>query len=117
VNPKPAWKLRVSTQSFILIIAVCVSLLVPAILQYRIVRQKRLRAKAVERESRLVMVRNEAESRRIWLEQQTSKVNDANRVHQLYHEINGLMRASERLQQWGSSTAIPPAQDGRVRQD
>jgi hypothetical protein len=100
MNFRTAWKLRLSSQSSILVIAGCMLLCVPAILQYRSVQERRLEALAAQQQARREAIRKEAESRRVWLLQQTSKVKDPGRIDQLYREISDLMHMSDRVQSW-----------------
>jgi len=90
-----------------LILAVGSSIVVLVIVLWRfqLDYQARQRAKASEREARLVALRTEAEARRTRVEQQAAKVKSVDRVGQLYREINKLSQLGERVE---TSLQLPP---------
>jgi hypothetical protein len=65
---------------------------------YKLDCEARQQAQAAQREARLAALRAEAEAQRIQAERQIAKVKSAERVGQLYREIESLSHMSEQVQ-------------------
>ncbi|MGO9465776.1 MAG: hypothetical protein ACLQVF_16680 [Isosphaeraceae bacterium] len=65
---------------------------------YKLDYEARQRAQAADREARLAALRAEAEAQRVQAERQIAKVKSAERVGQLYREIDNLTHLGERVQ-------------------
>jgi Tfp pilus assembly protein PilO len=109
MNAMGAWKLRIPARVVIVVGAVCLALVIPAFLHFRLEQQRRQEQVVREREARLESVQKEAEAQRVRLEQRAAALRDAKRVRQLYDELDQLMHASERLSNWGSDLRAPQA--------
>jgi len=112
-----AWRLPVSKRLVIVVIAVCLALLMPAVLHYRLVQQKRCEDLAKEQQLRLEALRKEEEAAWAQLEKRAASLQDSQRVRQLYEEIDQLMRASERVSEWGVRAQVPETVSTRAKGD
>ncbi len=65
---------------------------------YKVDYEARQRAQSAKREARLAALRAEAEAQRVQAERQIAKVKSAERVGQLYREIDNLTHLSEQVQ-------------------
>jgi len=65
---------------------------------YKLDYEARQRAQATEREARLAALRAEAEVQRMQAQRQIAKVKSAERVGQLYREIDNLTHMGEQVQ-------------------
>jgi uncharacterized protein HemX len=89
-------KFTISVQS--LMFAVGLGALVLALFVWHNESQARQRAEAEQREARMATVRAEAEAQRVAAERQAARIKGAERVTQLYREIERLSQMGEHLQ-------------------
>jgi len=97
MDGKIARKSAVSRWSLTLMVGLGVFALVIVLWCYKLDSEARQRAQAMEREARLATLRAEAEARRIQAERQTAKVKSAERVGQLYREIENLSHIGDQV--------------------
>jgi hypothetical protein len=98
MDGKLAMKSAVSHWSFTFRVGLGVFASVIALWGYKLNHEAQERARTAEREARLATLRAEAEAQHVQAERQIAKVKAADRVGQLYREIDNLSQIGDRVQ-------------------
>ncbi len=98
MDSKIARKVAVSRWSLTLMVGLGIFASAIVLWRYQVAYQARQRSQAAEREIRLAALRAEAEAQRLQAERQMAKVKSAERVGQLYREIENLSHLSDQVE-------------------